>query len=111
MNYAIQQLRRVRAWHVVYAIFVVAALAGAPDGRAEDEADLERTLASPAEIQLSEAIWTYSKSVRVELASNEFVRLETTIPLDDIEERRLTLGVAKQVSRNWAVNFNVWTAL
>jgi len=35
MNYAIQQLRRMRAWHVVYAIFVVVALAGAADGRAD----------------------------------------------------------------------------
>ena len=111
MNNAIQQLRRVRVWHVVYALFVVVALAGGTDGRAEDEAGLERTLAPSAEIQLSEAIWTYSKSVRVELASNELVRLETTIPLDEIEESRLTLGVAKQVSRNWAVSFNVWTAL
>ena len=101
----------MRAWHVVYAIFVVVALAGAPDGRAEDEAVLERTLAPQAEIQLSEAIWTYSKSVRVELASNEFVRLETTIPLDEIEEHQLTLGIAKRVSRNWAVSFNVWAAL
>ena len=111
MNYAIQQLRRMRAWHVVYALFVVVALAGATDGRAEDEADLERTLAPPAEIQLSEASWTYSKSVRVELASNELVRLETTIPLDEIEEPQLTLGIAKRVSRNWAVSFNVWAAL
>ncbi|MEJ2178703.1 MAG: hypothetical protein P8Y12_12445 [Gammaproteobacteria bacterium] len=31
MNYAIQQLRRMRAWHVV----VVVALAGAADGRAD----------------------------------------------------------------------------
>ena len=63
----------MRAWHVVYAIFVVVALAGAADGRAENEAGQERTLASPAEIQLSEASWTYSKSVGVELASNDFV--------------------------------------
>ena len=82
MIYAIQQLRRMRAWHVVYAIFVVLALAGATDGRAEDEADPERTLAPPAEI-----------------------------PLSEVEEPRITLGVAKQVSRNWAVSFDVWTAL
>ncbi len=74
MKYAIQQLRRMRVWHLVYAIFVAAALAGANDGRADDE-------------------------------------LETTIPLDELEEPRLTLGVAKQVSRNWAVSFNVWTSL
>ncbi len=73
MNYAIQKLRRMRAWHVVYAIFVVVALAGAADGRAEDEGGLERTPAPQAEIQLSEASWTYSKSVRVEVASNDFV--------------------------------------
>ena len=111
MNYAILQVHRMRPSRVVYAIFVVAALAGATDGRAENEADLERTLAPPAEIQLSEASWTYSKSVHLELARNDFVRLETTIPLDKVEEPRLTLGVTKQVSRDWAVSFNVWTAL
>jgi hypothetical protein len=34
MNYAIHHLPRIRAWYLVYAIFVVLALAGAADRRA-----------------------------------------------------------------------------
>ena len=42
MKYVIQQLRRMRVWQFVYAIFVLAALAGAPDSK-----DSGKALAEP----------------------------------------------------------------
>ena len=100
-------------WPVVYALFVVMALASFPDALADDERDYKVDVLTDiaAEISLQEPRWAFTKSVRVELAKSENLRLETTIPLDRTEEPRLTLGLAKKVSSNWSVDLSVWAAL
>lgn len=97
----------------MYALFIAAALSTSIEARADDERDYQVDVLTdiPAEINLEEPRWTFTKSVRVELARSDTLRLETTIPLDRAEEPRLTLGVAKKLSRNWSVDIRLWTTL
>jgi hypothetical protein len=113
MKLAIQKLRRLRLWYAVYAIYVVVALAGASDAWAEerDEFDTDLAMDMAADAHRVAAAWGYKRSVRIELAGNERVRLEATIPLASAEESRLTLGIARKLSRNWVVNLNLWAML
>ena len=96
-------------WPVLYALFVILALNSPPDAWADDERDYPADDA--AEINLQEQRWAFTKSLRVELAKSENLRLETTIPLDSAEKSKLSLGIATKVSRNWSFNLSVWAVL
>jgi len=108
-----RNLRRLKTWHVVYALVVLAALGSSPEALADDEREylVDMSMDTAAEINLDEARWTYSKSLRIELVKSDHVRVETTIPLVRLEEPRLTLGFNGALARNWSVNLSLWTSL
>ena len=113
MKTLLQELLRLGPWPLVYVLSVLFALGIAPDARAGDDRHYEIDLLTDtaAEINLDEPRWAYTRSVRVQLAKGDNLRLETTIPLDHSEQPRLTLGLAKKVSREWSVDLSLWAAL
>jgi hypothetical protein len=114
---AMKTVTQIPAWlrfsHVVYLLFVLAAVGG-PSGAVADDADPVRSndaiddIARPG---VEEMQWTYTRSVRIELARGEHLQVEAKIPLNRGEESRLTVSVAKRLSRSWAFEFAVWTSL
>ena len=112
MKLALQKLIWLRIWPVVYALFVLMVLSS-PDALADDDRNyqVDRLTDTAAEINFHEPRWVYRKSIRLQLARSEHVRLESTIPLDASEESRLTVALDQKISRNWAVSVNLWASL
>ncbi len=113
MKPALKKLLYLRPWPVVYALFAIVALSSARDAMADDESDFRLDVLpdTEAEIEMQARHWAFTKSLRLELAKSEHLQLETTIPLDHVEGSRITLGIAKKVSRNWSFRLNVWAVL
>jgi hypothetical protein len=113
MKLAIQKPGWLRFWHIVYALFVLAALGGSPESLADDKHNdrIDRSASITAESQPDASHWIYTKTVRIELVKSRHLRLETTIPLDRAEESRLALGIARQLSQNWSLDLMLWTSL
>lgn len=100
-------------WPILYVLFVLVAMSAPPGAMADDESDfqIDEVTDTTADITPEAQRWAFTKSLRVELAKSDHVRLETTIPLDQTEKSKLTLGFQTKMSRNWSFNLNLWAVL